>query len=264
MILNNKVSLTFRFVLALILLFSGALKIIDLENFSLAIEKFNLLDKIFIPYITYLIPITEIIMGVFLIFNFKTYHTSIFSMYMISFFTAIVTAKIFEGADINCQCFGNLSDGKIDWSTIIRNIGIIIIGLIVAMTSFKEKPEKELNLTKSIRGKFNNNFLVLFKNLVFSLVFFFLAVQSIILAMQNRELKDIVDTLAMDKDILAINDTVNTTTVINLDNELMELNFETTDSLSLIFIISTKCEPCRLNLPGWSQLTEKVKNKLMR
>lgn len=256
--LNSILPLVFRTLLGAILLLSGILKVIELDNFSDAIEKFNLVSKEFIPFLSYLIPLFEILLGFFLIINFRTYHCSIISMYMISFFTAIVTAKIFEGAEISCQCFGNLSDGQIDWYTILRNSLLIILSLIVALNYYIPSKQKKKDPFLINTSYYKIFFLI--KKTIFGLILFFLAVQSIILSYQNRGLKNSLQLLTTKNDVLEVGDTVISSSIVNLDDEEAILEFNSSDSLSLIFIMSTECEPCSLNIPFWITLSEKLKN----
>jgi uncharacterized membrane protein YphA (DoxX/SURF4 family) len=138
---RNKSFIIFLVILRIlfggVFILSALMKLIDINSFSVALGKFKLLDPSLIIFFTYTIPIAEVLIGTILLFNIKTGLFSQLATLILSFFTAIVIAKIFEGEEINCGCFGSLTKDTIDYTTVIRNIILIIVGIL--LTTFYQK-----------------------------------------------------------------------------------------------------------------------------
>lgn len=101
--LNNKNILIFALQLLLgsVFIFSGIVKIYDTNAFSEALVNFNLFSGDIIKVLKYAIPLVELLLGVFLIFNFSSSLTSLLVSFILSLFTAIIDAKLFEGEKIS-------------------------------------------------------------------------------------------------------------------------------------------------------------------
>ncbi len=253
-----------RILFGLIFIFSATIKLIDIDLFRDAINNFNLINESLLEISVFLVPILELLLGLALVLNFKTSIASQLITFMVAFFTAIVVAKIFEGADISCGCFGEFTSDKIDGFTVIRNIILIIWGILLTVyygnNSIKTKIEKD---TKIISKYNTSRFLKTLQSTLLVTIFFFLAVQTVIFAIQNRELKTRLSLLLTDKDVLNEGDSVKIFTAMDLEENVHKIDYKTEEK-TLIFILSTKCSPCTKNLPNWTKITEKLENKNIR
>lgn len=125
-----------RLVFGGVLIFSGIVKLFDITNFTSSLSDFNLLPAQTILFFAYLIPLLELILGLLIFVNYRTAVASQVASFLIALFTAVVISKITEGANISCGCFGNLIEDKINHSTVVRNILLILIG--ITLSSFYE------------------------------------------------------------------------------------------------------------------------------
>lgn len=251
-----------RIALGAILIFSGIMKFTDLTGFGEAILKFRLLNHLWVPYVKVIIPSIEIGIGIMLITNYKTFFASQAAGWMLAFFTALLIAKIFEGEKISCKCFGSLTSGNIDWSTVLRNL--IMMAAAIGITTFYTPKTGSAGKSKKTPGFFDRIagkewYGNLKKNLAVTL-FFFLAVQSIILSLQNAGLKDNLSLLMMNNETIQPGDKAPDIEAAEINGNKTVLNL-TTGKYSLIYIFSTKCEPCKTNLPNWIKLTDLLKDK---
>lgn len=243
---------TLRITFGLIFIFSAYTKFSDLNLFREALISFNLLiDEDLIEISIYLIPLIELILGVAVIINFKTSIACQLIVLMVSLFTAVVIAKIFEGAEISCGCFGELTSSNIDGFTVLRNIVLIFWGIFLTVYyDVKELPNSS-----------NVNFKKITKSLqtvILATIFFLLAVQTVIFAIQNRELKNRLSLLLTDKDVLKEGDSVKTFSIIDIEEKLQKIKYPIRNK-TLIYILSTKCSPCTDNIPNWKLLTKEIK-----
>jgi peroxiredoxin len=175
---------------------------------------------------------------------------------MVVFFTAIVTTKIIEGENINCNCFGNITDGKIDYSTIVRNICLISVSIILAVyySYIKNKLTDDSSLSRlSDKKVYRNFFIQNFKTYLLYFTFFFISVQSVVLSYQNRVLKERLTILMQKNDLLQQGDTILPFFVKDINgNEKLILSNE--NQKTVIFLFSTRCSACTSNYPIWNKL----------
>ena len=93
-----------RILLSVIFLWSGVIKLVDSSSFSVIIETYGLLPDILILPTALLLSLTEIILGLGLIFDIRGSLASI--TVMLAAFMAILLYGIWLGFDIDCGCFG--------------------------------------------------------------------------------------------------------------------------------------------------------------
>ena len=109
----NIIVVTIRVILGCVFLFSGIMKFIELEAFIVALGEFKLLGETQHFILAYTIPVLELLLGIFLILNIQTHIISQIATFMVTLITAVVVAKIYEGEEIRCGCFGNLTEDVI-------------------------------------------------------------------------------------------------------------------------------------------------------
>ena len=247
--------------------FSGLMKLIDLHGFELALGKFKLLDDSTLPIVKFLVPMIEVVLGTLLVAKVKPVLISQMITWLVIFFTAVIVSKVSEGEELSCNCFGNLSTGKIDHLTILRNIILILVGIgLTIYFSFEEK--KDATETKKQIFFSPNNLIVNFwwkqlKQIALVAVFFFLAVLSVILSMQNRGLKENISLLMTNNEILQPNKHISPIEAYDLDSNYVNIRFDKPEK-TVIYFLSTRCEPCKTNLSNWTQLTDIIKGKNIR
>ncbi|GBD89510.1 thiol-disulfide oxidoreductase ResA [bacterium BMS3Abin04] len=266
---KNRIKLLFvilRITFGLIFIFSSIIKLTDLQSFEKALASFNLLDTSLLPITIYAIPLIELLLGLAMVFSFKTNVVSQIITFMLALFTAVVIAKIFEGAEISCGCFGELSNNNIDSFTVIRNVFLMIWGILITIyyQNIEEEKMKIKNFTKqNLIRSIKTNIYEQIKSVVLVTIFFFLGVQTVIFAIQNRELKVRLALLTTDKDILKEGDKVKPFKAVDLRGNVAEINYNIKKK-TLIYILSTRCKPCKKNMPNWIELTNKLKNQNVR
>ncbi len=260
---NLRVWIFFRILYGGIFVFSGYLKLISFDQFVVAVSKFKIIDAQYIQTFSYAIPLIEILLGLLLILKAKPALILQILVWMVSFFTAIVVAKIFEGEEISCQCFGNLTTGTIDWLTVFRNI--LLIGFGIALTSyysvkqptnFQEEKIVPGSIAEKLRQK---KWYYYFQKSLLATIFFFLAVQCLILALQNRGLKENISLLITQNETLQPGDIARPISAYDLDSSFVKIDFKV-GIKTILYILSVKCEPCKANMSNWIKLSEALRN----
>jgi peroxiredoxin len=231
------------------------MKFMDLNAFSIALGKFKMLNLWQIEFLTYFFPFIEATLGILLLFNIRTSLTGLAATSLLALFTTVIVSKIFEGEEVSCGCFGSLTTDKIDFTTVYRNIIFIAMGVMI--TSFYRDNKFHSELIAKLKGK------IILKNIfnVFLIIiFFFLGVQSLIFALQNKELKNRLLLLTTDRDVLKPGEIAKPITVTSLEEKEFYIDYNN-NQITLIFLLSTGCNPCKLNIPNWNELANSLKGR---
>ncbi|MCX6152240.1 MAG: DoxX family membrane protein [Ignavibacteriales bacterium] len=110
MISTKSLLIGLRIFFGAVFLFSAIMKFTDLNAFAVALGKFKMLNEWQLDFLSYFFPIIEVIVGMLLITNIKTNLASNTALGLLSLFTAVIIAKIFEGEEVSCGCFGSLTN----------------------------------------------------------------------------------------------------------------------------------------------------------
>ena len=121
------------YFIAVVLLFSGVTKIVDpLPMMETMKAVFKVNENLLILAAT-ILPVIEIGFGLMLVFNVETKKV-LFAVTVLffCFFVFSVYGTII-GLNNDCGCFGNLVKGEFGLVMIIRNSGLFIVALLIAM-----------------------------------------------------------------------------------------------------------------------------------
>ena len=242
-----------RITFGIIFVFSGLMKLTDLSTFAQTLGKFKIFTETTLLIAKFSVPIAEIILGFMITANIKTVFSSQAITFMLALFTAVIVSKVFEGEELSCGCFGNLSSGNIDSTTIIRNLVLMSLG--ISITTYYDRSRNKLKVT------FKRS---LINTIVLTLIFF-LVVQTYIFALQNRELKNRITFLMSDQEVLKEGELIKQFDARAINDNKIEVDFDSTKfQKTIIYLMSVKCEPCKMNTPNWVSLTDKLKKDNVR
>lgn len=254
----NKLFNILRIIYAAVFVISGFFKLFELNSFAQALGNFKILTPETLPYFLYGIPISEIVLGLALMLNIKPVTVSNLITSMVVGFTALLIIKIVEGEDISCGCFGSMSSGTVDASTFIRNFLLIIGGLLIS--SYYDLPNQILTKDTPIKELLNQLVPKLKQfgtvTLIFSLCF-----QSVVFALQNRELKRRLIDFVGDKDVLKEGAEIKSFYALTLNGEYVQpLDLTENENGLIIYLMKAGCKSCTDNIPNWIKLTDEAVN----
>lgn len=232
-----------RISYSIIFLSSGILKLYFNRNFQESLESFEIIPENYITIVTIVVPVIELMIGGFIILNKWVKSIVKFSIYLLIFFTSILLLKIYEGSEINCSCFGPISGGNVDEISIVRNFLLIIFGCIL----FIWQKQKVITSNKFEISKLKE---------IFSYgVVIFLLTANILLATQNKMMKDSIDSLYYENIPISENDSIKSLKIydLNLEEKNIEIKNET-----LLFIFKPTCKPCLKNYSNWLNITDEI------
>ena len=115
-----------KLLLGGLLLYAGAMKLLDPAGFAEEIANYRFLPEI-APMLAVVLPPVELALGATLIVaglrNPWLPAAALGSALLMVVFTIAVTQAVLRGIDTSCGCFGT-SSGPITWLTVIRVIGL--------------------------------------------------------------------------------------------------------------------------------------------
>jgi len=270
----------FRIGFGLIFIVSGSFKIIDLAGFENGLSKFGIVPEQFVPGIAIVIPAIEIVIGIAISIGFQIAIVSQAALVLLIMFTAVVVAKMSEGAQISCACFGPLSSDQMSTSTILRNIILIFWGVSLAAINSphhtiaqipnrarKQKKIRDIaSLDHTAVNSSQTSFGKTFQRITGIIVVAFLAVEVILLSTQNRELKNRLAMLLGNGiyGSLKAGETVPPFTANDINGNSVEITYDNMNSKTLLLVFSTTCSACERNLPNWSEIASRLKGSSRR
>jgi uncharacterized membrane protein YphA (DoxX/SURF4 family) len=120
---------TIKLLLGGLLLYAGAMKLLDPSAFAEEIANYRFLPQL-APMLAVVLPPIEIALGAVLIGarpkNPWMASAALGSALLMAVFTVAVTQAVLRGIDTNCGCFGTDS-GPITWFTVMRVVGLGVV-----------------------------------------------------------------------------------------------------------------------------------------
>lgn len=130
----------FRWVLGLTLLFAGVAKLRHLAAFVAGVLDYDLLPAPFGQLYGRLLPLIEIGTGVFLLLNIWVQPSAFIGGLMFISFAIAVIVNLVRRRDIPCYCFGADSSSKLGWHTLLRITLLFIITVPLAIIPSTSDP----------------------------------------------------------------------------------------------------------------------------
>lgn len=130
-IYNKNVLFVIRAFIALLFIITGAGKIADPQQFSMAILKYRIFDLFFANIIAIYIPWFELVVGVLLLFGSYIKENIIFIDLMLIFFNVLIITAIIRGLNIDCGCYGAAGAMQVGFTKLAENFGLIALSLVL-------------------------------------------------------------------------------------------------------------------------------------
>lgn len=123
--------LLFRFCLGGIFIYAGVTKILDPEEFALAIYNYQILPDLLVNPVAVVLPWIEVICGFTLIFGWWIGASSLVLTGLLFIFLFALVITLARGLDISCGCFSSTGEGKISWLYLVRDFSLFAMGAFV-------------------------------------------------------------------------------------------------------------------------------------
>lgn len=122
-----------RVFVGLVLIATGASKVLDLDGFVAVVSSYRLVSGATAEVIGYLLPVLEITLGSWLLAGFRLHFSAWLAVAMHAFYFGIAGISLWRGIDIpNCGCFGVFFARPLGINTLSEDaVMIALSGLIV-------------------------------------------------------------------------------------------------------------------------------------
>jgi len=164
----------FRFLVGALFVFSGFVKAVDPLGTAIKLDKYfiawaeNISDfflyftMISLP-IAYFVVSAEVLLGVFLLFNFKKRFTLKALLVTIAFFTVLTCYTAITGQPTDCGCFGDFMVIS-PWTSFLKDV--VLLSMILFMIKYQDHIQPEF------RGNLGNAVMSVMAVLVFGFSFY--------------------------------------------------------------------------------------------
>ena len=125
--------ISFRLILILMFAYSGYSKFTDPAYFMKTLEKYELFSEALIPFLTFYVPVLEILLAVALSLPFVYKQALVCNLCLLLIFEAALLSLILRDLDVDCGCLGSF--GSTPLIAFIRNI--IIIATVIFLISLQ-------------------------------------------------------------------------------------------------------------------------------
>jgi uncharacterized membrane protein YphA (DoxX/SURF4 family) len=119
-----------RLTLAIIFFCAGIEKILQPQEFAVAIYNYQLLPDCVINLSAIFLPWLEVFIAASLVSGIYTRGAALLSSLLFLIFATALTINLVRGLDISCGCFGT-SSGNISWLYLVRDLSLFCMSVIV-------------------------------------------------------------------------------------------------------------------------------------
>jgi putative oxidoreductase len=133
---NKHVLLVLRLVVGGVFLWAGILKIFDPLEFAQAIANYKFFPRLITFFLALVLPWLEVICGIFLILGIFRNASALLVSCLLAGFLVLITSAILRGLDIDCGCFGSLSQ-KADYKLMLSDSLLLFFSLNILFSRKK-------------------------------------------------------------------------------------------------------------------------------
>lgn len=118
-------------------------KIIDPAGFAESILNYKLTPIFLVNLFAIIIPWTETVAGLFLVFGFSSKESSFIIGALLIVFNVMVTIAVIRGLDIECGCFGTNDSQTVGIQKLLENFVLLLFSIQIILfdkNEFSLKP----------------------------------------------------------------------------------------------------------------------------
>ena len=120
-----------RILLGFVFVVSGIAKFSNLPAFATTIKNFGFVPDVFAGTVAMVIPSFECVAGLLLLLGIWTKISSGVVIGLLIVFIAAIIPNLAFGSEIECGCFGPLSQSKVGVGLLIRDVIMLALTLII-------------------------------------------------------------------------------------------------------------------------------------
>lgn len=122
-----------RIGLGVTLVLAGISKATGRLKFEQSLYNFGLVPVAAVRPMSFVIPATELTLGVILIIGLFARWAAIAAGFLIAAFSVGIVLNLVENRRVECGCFGGFGDGPISGWTLLRNSGLVVVAILISI-----------------------------------------------------------------------------------------------------------------------------------
>ena len=127
-------SLLFRWVLGVIFVYAGLIKIADPLGFAHALYNYHLLPAWLINPLAILLPWIEVMVGVSLLAGVMIPGGALVATGMLAIFAVAIVISLIRGLDVACGCFSTSAAAEhLTWLYVARDLLLLVMGMHIVL-----------------------------------------------------------------------------------------------------------------------------------
>jgi uncharacterized membrane protein YphA (DoxX/SURF4 family) len=128
MIQNKQLLLAFRFVVGVVFIWSGIIKIVDPLLFAQDVANYRVFPQSLSLLIALGLPWIEVLCGLLLVLGIWVRAASLLLSGLLLAFLILIVTTIVRGIDVACGCFGSLSH-TVDYKLLLLDSALLFLSL---------------------------------------------------------------------------------------------------------------------------------------
>jgi uncharacterized membrane protein YphA (DoxX/SURF4 family) len=121
-----------RVALAAVLITAGVLKVGHAPALAASIAAFRLLPAGVIPFLAVVLPLLEVLLGLYLIAGLFTRAAGIITAVMFALYAAAIASAVIRGIPADCGCFGPGEHAVADWPHVVLDLALALLAAFVS------------------------------------------------------------------------------------------------------------------------------------
>lgn len=122
-----------RFILGGLFLWSGGVKLQDLEGFTLIASTYTIVPDWagrVVQKLTYAVPFVELLVaGLIIMWEFPVY-ALVAAVAQLIVYAGLIASEVLQQTDMdNCGCYGTAFEVAPSWTHVIENLGLALLGV---------------------------------------------------------------------------------------------------------------------------------------
>lgn len=122
-----------RFLLGGVFLWSGGVKLQDLQGFTLIASTYSIVPEWaggFVRRAAYAVPFVELLVaGLIIMWEFPVY-ALVAAVLQLLLYSSLIASELLQRTDMdNCGCYGTAFEVAPSWSHVLENVGLALLGV---------------------------------------------------------------------------------------------------------------------------------------
>jgi len=128
------ISLLFRWLLGILFLYAGVVKVADPHGFAQALYNYHILPGWMINPLAIILPSVELVVGASLLVGIWTQGGALLASALLAIFAMALGISLIRGLDIACGCFStSIGAESITWLYLVRDIILCVMGVHILL-----------------------------------------------------------------------------------------------------------------------------------